>query len=82
MSRGLALLTAYSLGLAVPFLLSALLVERFLHFFQRMRGLMAWVSRGAGVVMVGIGLLMVTNYMTILSSYLQRLTPSSLLNRL
>ena len=82
MSRGLALLTAYSLGLAIPFLASAVLVERFLHFFQRMRRLMAWVSRGAGVVMVGIGVLMVSNYMTILSSYLQRLTPAALLDRL
>ena len=82
MSRGLVLLTAYSLGLAVPFLLSAVLVERFLVVFRRMRRAMAWISRVAGVVMVGIGILMLTNYMTLLSSYLQRLTPQSLLDRL
>ena len=81
-SRGMLLLTAYSLGLAVPFLVSALLVERFLHFFQRMRRLMAWVTRGAGVVMIAIGVLMVTNYMTVLSSYLQALTPEFLRDRL
>jgi len=82
MSRGLALLTAYSLGLAVPFLVSAVLVERFLSVFRRMRRAIAWVSRVAGVVMIGIGVLMLTNYMTLLSSYLQRLTPQSLLDRL
>jgi cytochrome c-type biogenesis protein len=81
-SRGMLLLTAYSLGLAVPFLVSALLVERFLHFFQRMRRLMGWVTRGAGVVMIAIGVLMVTNYMTVLSSYLQALTPEFLRDRL
>ena len=82
LSRGIALLTSYSLGLAVPFLLSAVLVERFLHFFQRMRRGMVWVTRGAGAVMVAIGILMLTNYMTILSSYLQSLTPQGLLDRL
>jgi cytochrome c-type biogenesis protein len=82
MARGIALLTAYSLGLAVPFLLSAVLVERFLQVFQRMRRAMIWVTRGAGAVMVAIGLLMVTNYFTILASYLQRLTPEALLERL
>ncbi len=81
-SRGMLLLTAYSLGLAVPFLVSALLVERFLHFLQRMRRLMGWVTRGAGVVMIAIGVLMVTNYMTVLSSYLQALTPEMLRDRL
>jgi cytochrome c-type biogenesis protein len=80
--RGIALLSAYSLGLAIPFLLSAVLVERFLQFFQRMRRGMMWVTRGAGAVMVAIGILMMTNYMTILSSYLQALTPEGLLQRL
>jgi cytochrome c-type biogenesis protein len=80
--RGLALLLSYSLGLAVPFLLSAVLVERFLYFFQRMRRVTGWLTRGTGIVMIGIGVLMVTNYMSILTAYLQSLTPESLLNRL
>ncbi|HSA56057.1 MAG TPA: cytochrome c biogenesis protein CcdA [Gemmatimonadaceae bacterium] len=80
--RGMGLLTAYSLGLAVPFLVSALAVERFMAFFQRVRRQLVWVTRGTGVVMVAIGLLMVTNYFTILSTYLQALTPDALLRRL
>lgn len=80
--RGMGLLTAYSLGLAVPFLVSALAVERFMAFFQRVRRQLVWVSRGTGVIMVAIGLLMVTNYFTILSTYLQALTPDALLRRL
>jgi cytochrome c-type biogenesis protein len=80
--RGMLLLTAYSLGLAVPFLVAALAVERFITFFQRFRAHMVWVSRAAGVLLIAVGLLMVTNYMTILSSAMQGLTPDFLLRRL
>jgi cytochrome c-type biogenesis protein len=80
--KGMWLLLAYSLGLAVPFLLSAVAVDRFSTFFQRMRGRMVWISRISGVVLIGIGLLMVTNYFTILASWLNTLTPDFLLERI
>ena len=80
--RGMWLLFAYSLGLAVPFLLSAIAIDRFSAFFQRMRRQMVWVSRISGAVMIGIGLLLVTNYFTILSSWLTSLTPEFLLERI
>lgn len=82
LARGMGLLFAYSLGLAVPFLLSAVAIERFSAFFQRMKRQMVWVSRIAGLVMVGIGILMVTNYFTILAAWLNTLTPDWLLERL
>lgn len=81
-AKGMWLLTAYSMGLAVPFLLSAVAVERFLHVFQRLKRQLVWVSRGAGVLMIAVGLLLVTNYFTILATYLQALTPEALLRRL
>ncbi|HEX3159003.1 MAG TPA: cytochrome c biogenesis protein CcdA [Gemmatimonadaceae bacterium] len=80
--RGLQLLGAYSLGLAIPFLLAAVLVQQFLDFFQRVRRQMVWVSRGAGALMIVVGLLMVTDYFTILASYLQGLTPEALRSRI
>lgn len=82
MSRGLQLLGAYSFGLAVPFLLAALLVQHFLAFFGRIKRQLVWVSRAAGVLMIAVGLLMVTNYFTILASYLQALTPEFLRSRI
>src|SRR5690606_4445424 len=81
-ARGRGLLASYSLGLAVPFLLSALAVEHFMAFFRRMRHQMVWVTRVTGALMIGIGLLLVTNYFTILASYLQAFTPEALLRRL
>lgn len=82
MARGLWLLLAYSLGLAVPFLLSAVAVERFLLFFGRMKRQMNWITRASGVLMVAVGILMVTNYFTVLASALNAMTPEFLLKRL
>lgn len=80
--RGLALLSAYSLGLAVPFILSALAVDRFMAFFMKFKKQMLWMQRGAGVLMIGVGVLMITNQFTILASWLQQFTPEFILERL
>jgi len=80
--RGLALLGAYSLGLAIPFVVAAVAVERFIAVFQRHRAKLIWVDRIAGVLLIVIGVLMVTSYMATLTGYLQGLTPAVLRNRL
>lgn len=80
--RGLVLLVAYSLGLAVPFLLAALMIERFMALFRRYRGALVWTSRASGVLLVAVGLLMLTGSMTVLSGWLQRFTPDVLRSRL
>jgi cytochrome c-type biogenesis protein len=82
LERGLVLLLAYSLGLALPFVAAALAVERFIQLFARMRGWLVWTSRAAGALLICVGILMVTNYMTILSSALQAMTPDFLRSRL
>ena len=82
LQRGLLLLAAYSAGLAVPFLLAALMVDRFLKVFARFRHQMVWVNRIAGVMLVLVGLLMVTGRFTMLSSWLQDLTPEFILDRI
>ena len=78
LQRGLLLLFVYSLGLAIPFLLAALAIDRFLAAFARIRGAMVWMSRAGGVLLIVIGLLLVTHYFTWLASYLQALTPAAL----
>jgi cytochrome c-type biogenesis protein len=82
LSRGLLLLFCYSLGLAVPFLIAALAVDRFLDFFARHKGKMVWVNRGAGLLLVFVGVLMVTNRFALLATKLQQWTPEFLLRRL
>src|SRR2546430_437831 len=50
--HGTALLAAYALGLAIPFVLTALVLERFLSWFQRFRRYLGWVDRIAGALLV------------------------------
>jgi cytochrome c-type biogenesis protein len=82
LQRGLLLLFAYSLGLAVPFLLAALMIERFMALFQRYRGALVWMSRISGALLICVGLLMITANMTVLSGWLQGLTPEFLKSRI
>jgi cytochrome c-type biogenesis protein len=82
LGRGILLLLAYSLGLAIPFLLASVAIGRFFTAFARFRPHLAWVSRAGGVLLVIIGLLLVTDYFTILASYRQALTPEALRDRL
>lgn len=82
LNRGLLLLSAYSLGLAVPFLLAALMIERFMATLQRYRSALAWTSRVSGVLLIIVGLLMVTGSMTVMNSWLQGMTPEFLRSRL
>ncbi len=80
--RGILLLLAYSIGLAVPFVLAALMIDRFIVIFQRYRVAMMWTSRIAGVLLIFIGALMLTDMMRLLSQWLQGLTPEALRSRL
>jgi cytochrome c-type biogenesis protein len=81
-TRGVALLVAYSVGLGVPFLLSALALGAFLKFFKRCRPFIPIVERFAGSILVVVGVLVFTNYYLILNSWAIALTPDWLLRRL
>lgn len=80
--RGVTLLGVYSLGLGVPFLLSALALDRFSRFFQRFHPYMRWVEVGSGLFLVLIGVLLFSGYLTLLNSYLIGITPQWLWERL
>ena len=82
LGRGLGLLLAYSMGLAVPFMAAALMVDRFLALFAKVRKHMVWVNRVAGAMLVFIGVLMVSNRFTMLANWLQEFTPEFILNRI
>jgi cytochrome c-type biogenesis protein len=82
LSQGMLLLGTYSLGLAVPFLVSALAIERFLGAFQKFRKHMGTVNRISGVLLIIVGVLMLTNWFTVLAGYLDSFTPEFLRERL
>jgi len=80
--RGIGLLLAYSAGLGLPFFLSSLALGSFLKFFKRYRPFIPTVERAAGVLLVLVGILVVTNYYLVLNAWAISITPEWLLNRL
>jgi len=76
--RGVLLLTVYSLGLAVPFLLTSLGIDRFLSFYGRFRRHLHAVEVGSGVLLIVVGVLIVMRQFTVLSGYLSFLSKFAL----
>jgi len=68
--KGVLLLAIYSAGLAVPFLLTSLGIERFLAFYSRFRTHLHTVEVVSGVLLIAIGALILTRHFTMLSGYL------------
>ena len=69
-SKGILLLAIYSLGLAVPFLLTSLGIERFLAFYNRFRRHLHAVEVASGVLLIVVGTLFVTRHFGALAGYL------------
>jgi cytochrome c-type biogenesis protein len=68
--KGVLLLGVYSLGLAVPFLLTSLGIERFLKFYSRFRAHMHALEVGSGALLILLGVLLVLGHFSLLSNYL------------
>ena len=73
--EGILLLSVYSFGLAIPFLLGAWFFRSFLDFTQRFRGLARSLQIGGGLTLAGMGLLLLTGYFQVLNNYALALTP-------
>jgi cytochrome c biogenesis protein CcdA len=69
-SRGVFLLAVYSAGLAVPFLLTALGINRFLRFYQRFRKHLHTVEVLSGALLLFVGALIFMNRLAWLSGKL------------
>jgi cytochrome c-type biogenesis protein len=67
--KGILLLAIYSLGLAVPFLITSLGIERFLKFYSRFRSHMHALEVASGALLIVLGGLLVFGRFTLLSSY-------------
>ena len=67
--KGIFLLAIYSAGLAVPFLLTSLDIERFLKFYNRFKFHMHAVEVASGVLLIGLGILLVMGRFALISGY-------------
>src|SRR5690348_11250964 len=69
-TKGILLLWIYSLGLAVPFLITSVAIDRFLTFYSRFRKHLHTLEVISGVLLMVLGVLILTRRFTVLSSYL------------
>jgi cytochrome c-type biogenesis protein len=82
LSEGVLLLAVYSIGLAIPFLLSTIGLTWFLSTFKRLRRHMVWVERVSGGLLVVVGFLLLSGQFTLLASWAASLTPDFILERI
>jgi len=69
------LLAVYSLGLGIPFLITSLAINQFFNAARRIRRHYHAIEVTSGVLLVGIGLLILTGQLTIITRYLQPYLP-------
>jgi len=75
-SSGIGLLSAYSLGLGVPFMFTALFIDRAAGFLGGLRGFGAALQIGGGVMLVALGIAMITGWLTVFSTWMLRAFPA------
>jgi cytochrome c-type biogenesis protein len=73
--NGIMLLGIYSLGLGVPFLIAGLSITLFYNVFNKLKKHLHKVEVAGGVLLVIVGALIMTNYLTVLSGYLSKWLP-------
>ena len=73
--KGVVLLTSYSLGLGIPFVLTGMSLTVFFNVFNKFKRYLRAVEVVGGVMLVAVGILIMTNYLSILSGYLSKWFP-------
>ena len=74
-NKGVMLLSFYSLGLAIPFILSGYLIQKFLIFSKNFRKNINLVSKIGGIILLITGVLIITNQLQALGYYLLNIFP-------
>jgi cytochrome c-type biogenesis protein len=73
--RGILLLSFYSIGLAIPFILSGYLIQKFLIFSKNFKKNLNKVSKIGGIILLITGVLIITNQLQALGYYLLDVLP-------
>jgi len=73
--RAVILLSFYSLGLAIPFILSGYLTQKFLIFSKNFRKNINLISKIGGIILLITGILILTNQLQIIGFYILKIFP-------
>jgi len=74
---GVLLFVSYSMGLAIPFMLTSLGISTFLRYFQKLRQHMKVISIVTGVLLIVTGVLIFFNSFSIVSGYFDAILPGT-----
>ena len=75
LSRAILLLSFYSLGLAIPFVFSGYLIQRFLLFSKNFKKNINIISKIGGVILLITGILILTNQLQAIGFYIIKIFP-------
>ena len=75
LSRAILLLISYSLGLAIPFVLSGYLIQRFLLLSKNFKKNISLISKSGGIILLVTGILILTNQLQAIGFYIIEIFP-------
>tara|TARA_Y100001949_G_scaffold74347_1_gene63197 strand:+ start:121 stop:828 length:708 start_codon:yes stop_codon:yes gene_type:complete len=75
LARAVLLLIFYSLGLAIPFVLSGYLIQKFLLFSKNFKKNINLISKSGGIILLITGILILTNQLQAIGFYIIEIFP-------
>ena len=75
LSKAIILLGFYSIGLAIPFVLSGYLIQKFLLFSKNFKKNIHLISKTGGIILLLTGILILTNQLQAIGFYIIKIFP-------
>ena len=75
LTKAIILLSLYSIGLAIPFILSGILIQKFLIFSKNFKQNINLISKIGGFILLLTGILILTNHLQTLGFYILNIFP-------
>ena len=75
-SKGILLLSFYSLGLAIPFIISGILIDKFLFFSKSFRKYISTITKVGGTILLLTGIAILTGQLQVLGFFILEYFPS------
>ena len=75
-SKSILLLSLYSLGLAIPFIISGVLIDKFLFFSKSVRKYISTITKLGGVILLLTGIAILTGQLQVLGFFILEYFPS------
>ena len=75
-SKSILLLTFYSLGLAIPFIISGVLIDKFLFFSKSLRKYISTITKVGGFILLLTGIAILTGQLQVLGFFMLEYFPS------